>query len=138
MFRRWNNFKTPGQKRNFVFRQVAFRQVDNFHEHSRIIGPQGKGKGISLTSHYHLHPLHRHLDISRVITAESSPLHIESSRTRTGNLWFLGAIRYPLSYASLLYFIVPFYHFTPLKLDLSFLLRVIENASKMLQRFVFQ
>ena len=27
--------------------------------------------------------LHRHLDISRSITAESSPLHIASSRTRT-------------------------------------------------------
>ena len=35
----------------------------------------------SLTPHYHFHPLHRHLDISWVITAESSPLHIASSRT---------------------------------------------------------
>ena len=48
----------------------------------------GKGKGISLTPHYHFHPFHRHLDISRAITAESSPLHIGSSRTQTGNLWF--------------------------------------------------
>ena len=138
MFRCWNNSKTPGQQRNFVFRQVTFRQVDNLHEHSRITGPQGKEEGISLTSHYHLHPLHRHLDISRMITAESSPLHIDSSRTRTGNLWFLSAIRYPLSYTPLLYIIVPFYHFTPLKFDLSFSLKVIENASKMLQRFIFQ
>ena len=38
---------------------------------------------------YHFHPLHRHLDISRKITTESSPLHIASSRTRTGNLSFL-------------------------------------------------
>ena len=36
---------------------------------------QGKGEGISLTPHYHFHPLHRQLDISRAITAESSPLH---------------------------------------------------------------
>ena len=35
-----------------------------FHEHSRTTGPQGKGKGISLTPHYHFRPLHRHLDIS--------------------------------------------------------------------------
>ena len=35
-----------------------------------------KGEVISLAFHYHFHPLHRHLDISRVITAESSPLHI--------------------------------------------------------------
>ena len=59
-----------------------------FHEHSRITGLQGKGEGISLTPHYHFHPLHRHLDISRIIAAEISPLHIASSRTRTGNLGF--------------------------------------------------
>ena len=64
-----------------------------FHEHSRITGLQGKGEGISLTPQYHFPPLHRHLDISRAITAESSPLHIASSRTRTGNLWFPSASR---------------------------------------------
>ena len=53
----------------------------------------GEGEGISLTPHYHFHPLHRHLDISRAITAESSPLHITGSRTRTGNLWFPSASR---------------------------------------------
>ena len=42
------------------------------HKHSRITGLQEKGEDISLTPHYHFHPLHRHLDISRVITAESS------------------------------------------------------------------
>ena len=47
-----------------------------FHEHSRFTGQQGKGKGIYLTPPYHFHPLHRHLDISRAITAESSPLQI--------------------------------------------------------------
>ena len=52
-----------------------------FYEHSRITGLQGKGEGISLTPHYHFHPFHRHLHISRAITAESSPLHIASSRT---------------------------------------------------------
>ena len=35
--------------------------------------------------------LTEHLDISRKITAESSPLHIASSRTRTRNLWFPSA-----------------------------------------------
>ena len=34
---------------------------------------------ISLTPHYHFHLLHRHLDISRVITAESLHLPIDSS-----------------------------------------------------------
>ena len=45
----------------------------------------GEGGGhFSLpTPHYHFHPPHRHLDISRTITAESSPLHITSSRTQT-------------------------------------------------------
>ena len=62
-----------------------------FHEHSRITGLQGKGEGISLTPHYHFHPLHGHLDFIQSITAESSPLHIASSRTRNGNLWFPSA-----------------------------------------------
>ena len=62
-----------------------------FHEHSQITGLQGKGEGISLTPHYHFHPLHRHLDISRVITAESSTLHIASSWTWTENVWFPSA-----------------------------------------------
>ena len=47
------------------------------HDHSRITGLQGNGEGIFLTSHYHFHPVHRHSDISRAITAESSPLHID-------------------------------------------------------------
>ena len=36
----------------------------------------GEGEAISLSPLYHFHLLHRHLDISRAITAESSPLHI--------------------------------------------------------------
>ena len=35
---------------------------------------------------FYLHLLYKHLDISRPITAESLPLHIASSLTRTGNL----------------------------------------------------
>ena len=57
------------------------------HNYSRIIGLQGKGDGISSTPHYHFHPLHRHLDISRAITAEISPLHIGSSQIRNGSQW---------------------------------------------------
>ena len=48
-----------------------------FHNHSRITGLQGKGEGVSLTHDYHFHPLHRNLHISRTITAENSPLHID-------------------------------------------------------------
>ena len=70
-----------------------------FHEHLRFTGHQGKGEAISLTPLYHLHPLHRHLDISRAITAESSPPHIASSRARTGNLWCSSASRKSLSYS---------------------------------------
>ena len=68
---------------NFFFSIWVF-----FHDHSPITGLQGKGEGISLTPHYHFQSLHRHLDISRAITTESSPLHIASSRTRTGKLFF--------------------------------------------------
>ena len=35
---------------------------------------------------YHFHSLHRHLDISRVITVECLPLHVASSQTETGTL----------------------------------------------------
>ena len=47
---------------------------------------EGEGGGHSFNSSVQLHPLHRQLDISRAITAESSPLHIGSSRTWNGNL----------------------------------------------------
>ena len=49
-------------------------------------GIKGKGEDISFSPRYHFRTLHRHLYISRVITAGSSPLRIASSRTRTGNL----------------------------------------------------
>ena len=41
-----------------------------------------------MTPLYHFHLLHRHLDISLAITAESSPLHIAGSRARTGTCGF--------------------------------------------------
>ena len=56
-----------------------------FHAHSRLAEQQGKGEAVYLTPFYYFHPLHKHLDISQAITAESSPLHIGSSRTRTRN-----------------------------------------------------
>ena len=59
-----------------------------FHDHSRITELLGKREGISLTPYYHFHPLHRYLDISWAITAESSPLHIIGSRARTGSFGF--------------------------------------------------
>ena len=54
------------------------------HGHSRITRLQEKWEVISLTPHYHFHPLHKHLYIRQAITAESSPLHIVSSQTPTG------------------------------------------------------
>ena len=63
-----------------------------FYEHLRFTGQQGKGNGIYLNLLCnHFHSLQRHLDISRAITAESSPLHIASDRPRTGDLCFLSA-----------------------------------------------
>ena len=53
----------------------------------------GEGEAISLNPLHYFHSLHRHLDISQVITAESSPLHLAGSRTGTGNLWFPSASR---------------------------------------------
>ena len=54
-----------------------------FTNHSTKGEVGGWGGDILLTPHYHFHLLHRHLDISRAITAESLPLHIASSRTQT-------------------------------------------------------
>ena len=48
-----------------------------FHEHSRFTAQHKKKEGISLTSHYNFHPIHKHLDISRAITVESLPLHTQ-------------------------------------------------------------
>ena len=48
-----------------------------------------KGEGISLTPHCHFHPLHKHLDVSRVVAAENLSLHIASSRTQTRNLIYI-------------------------------------------------
>ena len=52
-----------------------------------------RGRGHLFNSSLPLPLLHRHLDISRAITAESSPLRISCSRNRTGNLWFPSASR---------------------------------------------
>ena len=79
-----------------------------FHAHSRFTGQQGKGEGIYLTSLYHFHPLHRHLGISRAITAESSPLHIASSLQKIiaikKSLYYFSSYRFIFSHRQLLYF----------------------------------
>ena len=60
------------------------------HEHSWFTGQQGRGNAISLIPLYYFHPPHRHLDTSWEIAAESSPLLIASSWTRTGSREHLG------------------------------------------------
>ena len=47
-----------------------------------------EGGGYFFRPLYHFHPLHRHLDISQMITAESSPLQKASSQTPTGTFGF--------------------------------------------------
>ena len=72
----------------FVFLFFLFFSSEFSSRISWFTGHQGKGETISLTPPYHFHPLYRHLDISQVIFAESSPLRIASSRSQTRNLWF--------------------------------------------------
>lgn len=50
-----------------------------------------KGRPIP-TPPYHFHPPNKHLYISWVINADSSPLHIAGDWTLTGNLWFVSFI----------------------------------------------
>ena len=57
------------------------------------LGQQEKEEAISFYPFYHFHSLHRHLDISWIIAAESSPLRIADSQARTENLWFPNASR---------------------------------------------
>ena len=64
------NTKLPLLRNVFLLLLLFFLSGFFFHEHSRIAGLQGKGEDISLTPHYHFHPLHRHWDISRTISAE--------------------------------------------------------------------
>ena len=86
--KRLNIMKSLQQRLNhFNLKLLFFFIWVSFHEHSRIAGLQGKREGIPLIPHFHFHPLHKQLHISQVITGESSPLHIASSRTQTGNLW---------------------------------------------------
>ena len=78
----------------WLFKQKTFFSIwVFFHEHSQITGLQGKGEGISLTPHYHFHPLRGRLGIGRAIAAGSEPLRIASSRASTGNLWFSSSSR---------------------------------------------
>ena len=78
-----SEFMTANWIEIFFFSILVF-----LHEHSRFTGRQGKEKAISLSPLYHFQPLHRHLDFSRSFTAEISPLHRASSRTRTGNIFY--------------------------------------------------
>ena len=80
------------------FERTSFFIRVLFHEHSQFTGQQEKGEAISLIPLYRFHPLHRHFDISRTITAESSPLHFCSSRTRA-----FGSCVHDISYANNLY-----------------------------------
>ena len=66
---------------NIIFLFTFFSQTFTIH---RTVGERG---GFSFTSVYHFHPLPQHLDISREIAAESSPLQIANSRAQTGNLF---------------------------------------------------
>ena len=70
---------------------------DFFHKYSWFTGQQQIGDAISLTPLHHFHPYHRHLDISREITLQSSPLQIVSSRTWNRNLHFPSVSQWPLT-----------------------------------------
>lgn len=89
--------------RTFIFGEDPFsRRLKLFFLSGfslRIKGLQEKWKVISVTSLYHFHRVNKHLNISRRITAEISPLHIACGWTRNEDPWFPGASHKPLSYA---------------------------------------
>ena len=53
-------------------------------------GSKGRGRPI-LIPLYNFHLLHKHLCISWAITAESSPMHMNSGQSQTENRWFPNA-----------------------------------------------
>ena len=55
----------------YIYIYFFFFYLDFLSQTFTFTGQQGKLKAISLTPLYHFHPLHRHSDISWVITAES-------------------------------------------------------------------
>ena len=68
-------------KQNSLFFYLDFlSQIFTIHRTA------GKWEAISLYPFCNFHSLHRHLDISQVIAAESSPLCKAGSRTGSGNL----------------------------------------------------
>ena len=70
-----------GQKfRDTFFFYIFFSIWVFLHEHSQITGQQEKGQTNSLAPFNHFHTLYRLLDISRAITAWSSPLGIYLNR----------------------------------------------------------
>ena len=79
----YKKYKKPTKK--CVGQKIIKQKVRFFHKHWWFTGQQGKGETTSLTPLYHFYLLHRHSDISWVITAESLHLHITSSQTQTGN-----------------------------------------------------
>ena len=94
LLHRWKKSSVSVLWKKFFFFSVRVF----FREHSRFTEQQEKGEALSLASLYHFHPLHRHLDISPVIAAEISPLHIANAQNRTGNIWFPSASCWPLRY----------------------------------------
>ena len=76
-------------KHNLFFLRFGFFSIWLFFpEYSQFTGQQVKRGAISLYRFYHFHLLHRHLDISWVIAAQSSPLGITGSWNQTWNLWY--------------------------------------------------
>ena len=76
-------------KHNLLFLFLLFFSIWLFfHEYSWFTGQQVKGEAISLYPFYHFHPFHSHLDISWIISTESSSLRIAGTRNRRWNLWY--------------------------------------------------
>ena len=68
---------------NFVFHLGFPSRTFSIHRTVR------EGVGYLVNSSLPLSMVHKPLDVSRAITAESSPLHIASSQTRTESLWYM-------------------------------------------------
>ena len=80
-----------------------------FQEHYRFTEQQWKGEAFSFTPHYHFELLHRHLNISRAITAGNDYCReltfTHSSKTWTRNFWFPSTSHWLLNYVPLTFIV---------------------------------
>ena len=87
------SFALKQRRTSYLFSiPVIFHKTFTFHTTT------GERRDLFLTLHYYFYSLYRHLDISGVINAESSPFYITNDWNLTARSWIPSASHQPRSY----------------------------------------